>query len=493
VTYRPSDHRIAVIDIGSNSVRLVVFEGGGRFPAIAFNEKVMCGLGRTVAATRRLDPEGMVLALQTLDRFALLLREMRIKEVRAVATAAMRDAENGRAFVDAIETRCGFPVDLLSGGEEGRYSAMGVLAGIPEADGIVGDLGGGSLELVDIRQGAIGNAVSLPLGPLLLMDEFAKKRAAAIARIAETLQQAPWLGEGKGRDFYAVGGAWRALARLHLERGNYPLHILHHYEMDRAEVMEFCGVLAGMSAQSLVKAPRIAQRRLESLPMAAAVMRRIFELSGCRRLVISALGLREGLVYAAMPEELRKVDPLLDACGDIARRSGRFAEHADKLLEWTAPLFANESAADKRLRHAAALLSDVAWQGHPDYRAEKVLSEVLYGRFGGIDHRGAAKVALALYVAYGGTLGEGIAGDVERLLNNGDRNWSRTLGLGLRLAQRISGGTSSALRFARLEMSADTLFLKVQEPRQAIAGEVVCRRLDALAKAVGRKSAVLPE
>jgi exopolyphosphatase/guanosine-5'-triphosphate,3'-diphosphate pyrophosphatase len=492
VTRAPANHKIAVIDIGSNSVRLVVFDGNGRFPAVEFNEKVMCGLGRNLASSKKLHSEGMVSALQTLERFALLLQEMKVGDVRAVATAAVRDAENGKAFLEAVETRCKFKVQLLSGGEEARYSAMGVIAGIPEARGLVGDLGGGSLELVKVADGAVSDNVSLPLGPFLLMDEYKKGRAAVNARIADVLAQVPWIKDGKGQDFYGVGGAWRALARLHLERNNYPLHILHYYEMSRAQVLDFCAALSAMSVQSLAKVPRMPQRRAESLPVAAAVLQKLFEFSGARRLVVSALGLREGLVYAAMPEAVRKADPLLEACRDLARLSGRFPEHSEKLLQWTDPLFAKETPAQRRLRLAACMLADVAWRGHPDYRAEKVLSEVLFGRFGGIDHHGTALLALALYVCYGGTLGEGLSGDISRLLTEEDLARAKIIGLGLRLGQRLSGGTSSALGLATLELTGTTLLLKVQEAHQAMAGEVVVRRLEALAKAIGRKAAVVP-
>lgn len=492
MTRTPSKHKIAVIDIGSNSVRLVVFEGAGRFPAVEFNEKVMCGLGRGLATGKRLHPEGMVSALQTLERFALLLQEMKVTDIRAVATAAVRDADNGKPFLEAVETRCKFKVTLLSGSEEARTSAMGVIAGIPEADGLVGDLGGGSLELIRVGGGQVGDNVTLPLGPFLLQDDYKKSRAATVARIADTLSQVSWLKDGKGKDFYAVGGAWRALARLHLERNSYPLHILHYYEMSRAQVLDFCTALSGMSAQSLAKVPRTPQRRIESLPIAAAVLRKIFELSGARRLVVSALGLREGLVYSAMPEAVRKADPLLDACRELAEHSGRFPEHSEKLLRWIDPLFTAETPAERRLRLAACMLADVAWRGHPDYRAEKVLSEVVFGRFGGLDHRGTALLALALYICYGGNLGEGLSASLLRLLTEEEVARAQLVGLSLRLGQRLSGGTSSALAYASLELTQDALYLKVRESHQAVAGEVVARRLETLAKAMGRKAAVVP-
>lgn len=471
---------------------MVVFEGDGRFPAVSFNEKMLCGLGRTVAATRLLDEKGVVLALQTLERFAILVKRMRIRDVRAVATAAVRSAMNGQAFIEAIAIRCGFKVRVLTGSEEARYSAMGLLAGIPDADGVMADLGGGSLELVHIDKTRISESVSLPLGPFLLQDLVKKDKRALTARIDAVIGGVSWAGVGRDRDFYTVGGAWRALARIHIEQTNYPLHILHHYSIPRDDVIALCDIIASMSPQSLARLPNIAAKRAETLPLAATVLRRMFTVIKPRQLVVSALGLREGLLYAAMPDEVRNRDPLLDVCHEIAAQSGRFREHAQTLLDWTGPIFEGETPGDRRLRLAACLLSDVAWRGHPDYRAEMVLMEVLYGRFGGLDHRGAALIALALYVCYGGAIEHGVL-DIDRLLDANDLKRAELMGLTLRLGQRLSGGTSSALKLARLEIAGDALLLRVKAEHQAIVGDVVMRRFEALAKAIGRRAVLVPE
>ncbi|MDA5194379.1 Ppx/GppA family phosphatase [Govanella unica] len=492
MAHRTFDHRIAVIDIGSNSVRLVLFEGDGRFPAVAFNEKVLCGLGRNMSTSRKLDEKGMVMALQTLERFAILIKRMRVRDVRAVATAAVRAADNGSEFIEAITIRCGFKVQVLTGNEEARMSAMGVLAGIPDADGVMGDLGGGSLELVNIGPAGIGQNVSLPLGPFLLQDLMKKDKRALFAHIDDHLQRIPWFNIGRDRDFFTVGGAWRALARMHIEHTGYPLHILHHYRIPREDVLSLCTLVSSMSPQSLARIPNVAIKRAETLPFAATLLRRIFEVVKPKQLIVSALGLREGLIYSAMPEEVRKRDPLLDVCHDMAAQSGRFPEHAQALLDWTGPIFAGETVEDRRLRLATCMLSDVAWRGHPDYRADMVLLEVLYGRFGGLDHRGTALMALALYCCYGGTLDHEIA-HISRILDENDFKRAELMGLSLRLGQRLSGGTSSALKLARLEITKEALLLKVKAEQQTIAGEVVLRRLEALAKAIGRRAQIIPE
>jgi exopolyphosphatase/guanosine-5'-triphosphate,3'-diphosphate pyrophosphatase len=485
------DHRFAVIDIGSNSVRLVVYEGGGRFPQVIFNEKVLCGLGRDIGVTGNLSEPGMQLAMSTLKRFAILIRKMHVHEVRAVATAAMRDAGNGPAFVKEIRKTCGLPVAIISGREEARLSGLGVLCGTPEAEGIVGDLGGGSLELVRVGSGRIFDTVTLPMGPLLLMDEFSRSPEAASALLQKALAPLDWLKEGQGREFYAVGGAWRALGRVHMTRTKYPLHILHHYIIEGDQLLELTAAVMKMSPKMLAAIPGVAAKRAEILPLAAMILDCLFKKIKPSRIVISALGLREGLLFDRMAKPLKGRHPFIASCRDLADLSGRFPEHAKKLMVWVEPLFPDETVVDQRLRYAACILSDVGWRGHPDYRAEKVLLELLYGRYVGVDHKGCALVGLALYVCYGGMLGVGYARLAERLLSPDEIQRAKVIGLSLRLGQRFSGGTSAGLKAGLLSQSPTSVILTLGESNRDMAGDVVARRLDSLARALGKKAEIL--
>ena len=207
-TYRP----VAVVDIGSNSVRLVVYDGLRRSPTPVFNEKILCGLGKGVAITGKLADSGIARALAALRRFRALAKQIGVKQVFAVATAAAREATNGQTFIESAEEAIGVGINVLSGKEEARYAALGVIAGIPEADGIVGDLGGGSLELIDVQDGKLRDGITLPIGPLRLIDMSGGSIKRAKEIVDEYLEKATLLGNLKGRSFYAVGGTWRNLA-----------------------------------------------------------------------------------------------------------------------------------------------------------------------------------------------------------------------------------------------------------------------------------------
>jgi exopolyphosphatase/pppGpp-phosphohydrolase len=290
---------------------------------------------------------------------------------------------------------------VLSGEEEGKLAAMGVLAAIPEAAGVVGDLGGGSIELIELGNGAVGRAATLPLGPLRLVDiaDDDKKLKDVVDRLLATV---PWLVAPPDPVFYAVGGAWRGLARIHMAEMQYPLHVIQNYTLSRNETEKFLDFIAKQSRKSLDGLAGLSKKRLEWVPLAARVLARIVKRMEPKRVVFSAWGLREGHLYSLLSPAERAVDPLLAACAEAVRPTSRFPEMGEAINAWLAPLFPKEDAKFKRLRHAAALLSDIAWNEHPDYRAEQAVRHALYMPVAGIDHPGRAFVATALHARYGG-------------------------------------------------------------------------------------------
>lgn len=478
-----SINHIGVIDTGSNSVRLVVYDGLRRTPLPLFNEKVFCGLGKSVAAGGRIEGEAAQSTRTTLRRFAILLRAMNVTRIEAVATAASREAENGQEFIAALSSEIGIDIRIISGAEEGRLSALGVMAGNPFARGLAGDLGGSSIELVEIGDMGPGRVETLPLGPLKVKKSGTDQLDR---RIDEILSGHEWLENFTGETFYAVGGSWRSLAQAHIESIDHPVRVIHEYSIDTSEALRFTAAVSRMPQAELEALPGLSKRRAETAAAAAAVLNRILRRSGVRRVVFSAYGLREGLLFDHLPANVQKKDPLLTACEEKAVSRGRFPEHADEITLWTAALFEGETASAARLRHCASLLSDIGWRVHPDHRANQCLMEVMNAQFAGITHLGRALLALAIYFRYRAEAAEGDVGRLMSYAGEAGRN-ARILGLALRLAHTISGGVGGILRDCSLQLQPDELLLHLPARYVDLAGDALNKRLRQLAQALGRK------
>jgi exopolyphosphatase / guanosine-5'-triphosphate,3'-diphosphate pyrophosphatase len=482
---------IGVVDIGSNSIRLVVFDRLSRAPLPLFNEKILSGLGRGLGETGRLSEEGVVSALDNLTRFAALAHAMGLRHLGVLATAAVRDAENGREFVDAVRARSGLKPRILSGAEEAEMSAAGVTAGIPDAHGVMGDLGGGSLELVRLNRGRSGPHATLPFGPLRLreaLDNDGKGRVRDV--IDEALHGLGWLRSAKGRAFYAVGGAWRGIARLHMDHVGYPLRVIQNYALSLEAAEEFIGLLAGMGRESLLRIGRVPRKRLEGLPVAALVLGRVLREMRPSELVFSAFGLREGYVHQRLAPAQRAKDPLLDACEAVAARHPRFDLDGAALDTWIAPLFRKSPAAFRRLRLATCILADFAWTEHPDYRADIAFRRTLHMPLSAIDHAGRAFLAMALYTRYDGTQGSDLTRPAWRLLDETQLSEAWRVGLALRLAFSLSAGAKGILRRTSIEGDGGKLRLRLPNALRALAAETVERRLAALADALDKKATI---
>jgi exopolyphosphatase/guanosine-5'-triphosphate,3'-diphosphate pyrophosphatase len=482
--------RVAVVDIGSNSIRLVVFTRAARAPFTLFNEKVLCGLGRGLDASGKLNESGAKLALENLARFVKLAEAMDVTRLDLIATAAVRDAGNGAEFVREIEKRCGAKVRILSGEEEARMSAMGVVSGIPEADGFMGDLGGASVELVALDHGEVGAHATLPLGPLRLKESAVDDLDAAHKVIDKHLESVDWLPKLRGRAFYPVGGAWRTLARIHMEQSNYPLHVIHHYNISRRQAEDLARIVARLGRRSLASMPNLSKRRVETLPFAALLLERLLRLAKPERVIFSAFGLREGYLYAGLSRAERAKDPLSAACAEFAEVEGRFGDQGQLLQAWLDPVFRKDSERERGLRLNACTLGDVGWREHPDYRAEQVFTRILRLPIAGVDHAGRVAVALALYARYAGDMDTEFFRHVLNMLTEEEREHWISVGLALRLAYSLSAGTADVLRRAQLNMTDSKLTLTLPRSSQVLYGEAVERRLEALGRALGRNVAV---
>jgi len=480
---------VGVIDIGSNSLRLVLYDRIGRAPNVLFNEKVMCALGRSLNSTGRLNPDGVALARDNIERFVMLAHQLGVSRLDVLATSAVRDAEDGPGFVAEIERRTGVKVAVIDGMREGRLSASGVLAGIPDADGITGDLGGGSVELAITGPQPSGFVVSLPIGPLRLLEAAGDPHTA----IDKAIETVPWLAQATDKPFYAVGGAWRALARIHMEHNHYPLHVIQNYALERPEAELFLGLIERQSRRSLEKIMGFSRKRLETVPLAAYVLAKLVTKIKPSRIVFSAFGLREGHLFELLSPAEQRQDPLLIACADMARVNPRFGAGGDELLAWTDALFPNETPAQRRLRRAAALVSDIGWSEHPDYRDEQIFMRCLRMPVPGIDHGGRVFIANALHARYGGEAEMPIVAGTRGLLDEAVFLQARAVGHAFRLAYTLTGGAPGLLHRTSVALEAASVALTIPEHTAIYTGEAVQRRLDALGRALGRRTLIRTE
>ena len=486
----PDDPLTGIVDIGSNSIRLVVYRGHERTPHNLFNEKVMAGLGRGVAADGRLSEEGMRVAEAALARFAMLCADMQVDMLRTVATAAVRDAANRDEFIARVDRASGFSVEVISGDDEARLAGLGVIAGIPDADGVVGDLGGGSLELIRVAGGQVHDRISLPIGSLKL-DALRKANGRALAGfIDKALKKVSWATEGRGKPFYMVGGSWRALTQLHMHLSDYPLPVVHQYVMAAEAPARLARTLAHMLPKSVKAVPHISSSRIPQLPGAAVLLRAVGKRLGSSHFVASAYGLREGLLFEGLSAVTQAQDPLIAAARAEGERQGRFPEHGDALMAWMNGLFSPESAADLRLRAVCCLLSDIAWRAHPDFRAERGLDVALHGNWVAISARERAMLGAALFACFGGTASDPAAALLPQLADAASLQRARMWGLALRLGQRLTGGTAEALASGRLHRDGDSLVLTLAAHHAVLSGETVQRRLKSLAQAMGLKGII---
>jgi exopolyphosphatase / guanosine-5'-triphosphate,3'-diphosphate pyrophosphatase len=481
---------VAVVDIGSNSVRLVVYEGATRSPTPLFNEKVLCGLGRTLASTGRLAADAIPRALRALRRFRALIDQMGARKVEIIATAAVREALNGPEFVAQAERVLDMPITVLTGTQEAELAAWGVVSGIHNADGIAGDLGGGSLELVDVRGGELAQAATLPLGGLRLIDASGGNLKKAREIVDSELAKIDWLDKGRGRDFYAIGGTWRALARLHMVQTSYPLSVMHNYRIEAADALKFASLLDQQSQSSLAGIRDISSARRETIPYGALVLERLLRLMKPKAVVASVFGIREGLVYSLLSEEERRKDALIAACDDLARRRSRSVDSAYELCFWTDALFRApglpETSEQRRLRHAACLLSDIGWQAHPDYRGIQSLNLVAHGNFIGVDHPGRAFLALILYYRAEGNMKDELSQSLIELVDKDMLKRARILGAAFRAAHTVSAAMPGVLTNTPIAYEGNRLVWTLPEPYSNLEGERVDRRFRDLANLVER-------
>lgn len=476
-----------VIDVGSNSVRMVIYQIDGRAMTPIFNEKVMAGLGRNLAQTGMLSQSGEMIALDALRRFHALLEARGFDSLDVVATAAVRDARNGPDFVARVAREIGFAIRVLPGAEEARLSAQGVMAGAPDADGVVGDLGGSSLELVKLTKGVIGGGETHALGPLALMDTAAFS-ADRVQHFADSvLSKSRVLSDHSGV-FYAVGGAWRALGRHDIKRRHHPLGVLNFHEMTRRQVSVLIDVVSRQSRKSLEKSgEETTARRADALPYAAIILDRLLAIGNFHSVILSSYGLREGILFERLSQGARAIHPLVAAAEAFGAPGERARAFGRALADWIEPVFAGRApsfdvARDRVLRAAACRLADYGGALHPDQRQESMFNLVLRAHFAAITHAERAFIAAAMHHRYSrGAPDQELA---FHLLNDHQKTAAAALGAAMRLGAELSGRAPSLLQAFTLTMSEGKLVITGASERKHLLTEPVLRRVEPLAEAL---------
>ena len=482
--------RVGVVDVGSNSVRMVVFDGAARSPAYFYNEKIMCGLGKGLAETGRLNPTGRVRALAALKRFALLAEGMGVDPLTVVATAATREAEDGPEFQADVLRETGLRLWVINGDEEARLSAQGVLLGWPEAKGLVCDIGGNSMELARIGNGEVGKRISTPLGPFRLQQVTGgdAKRRALIERILKTAHAAV---KSTGERIYLVGGSWRVIARLDMERRNYPLTVLHEYRMTPQSLLDTLDWIAGSDLPILRARTGTSSERMELVPLACEVLRELIRIFKPSEIDVSAYGIREGLLFEQMPPRLRQRDPLIEAARMAEMTSARVPGFGKKLYEFLLPLFKDADKERLRLIKAACLLHDTTWRAHPDYRAEVCFDNATRANLGGLDHPGRVFLGLSLLHRYKNSRSGSRLEPLFRLLTDEQIQDAEVLGKAMRFGAMFSVADPSEAGSLRWQAKKRILELSLTERGHSLFGEVAQSRFASLALALKAQTRII--
>jgi len=436
-------------------------------PVVLHNEKVTARLGRSLADTGLLPDKSMATALAALARYAEVIRLRGITRVETVATAASRDAGNGPEFLAKV-AELGLAPRLLTGEEEALAAAHGVIGAFPGAKGVVADLGGGSLELTDIADGAADHGISLPLGTL----QLAALRAAGPAKFARKVKRhlaRAKLGNVPGQPLYLVGGSSRSLARHATQRLDWPLDDPHGLTLAPEVALRlFRSAAQGKFGKATAG---ISQSRLAAMPDAAALLGAVIRALEPSEVVFSGWGLREGLLFHSLSAKQRAEDPLIAAVADWVAPHGITTDLAGQVSAWIAPAAGDGT---DRLRLAATMLALALWQIEPNLRCDLALDWALRKRWIGIDAADRALLAMAALASTGETTP---SARLTRLASEAALHEATAWGLALRLCRKLTTYAWPALADSALTRTDDCLTLAVHGTSALLVTDAVEKEL----------------
>jgi len=473
--HQQKEGRLAVIDIGSSMVRLVIYDNGA-YPHLFLNHKVWCllgkhkGKGQFVLAEDRMDR-----AASAIEWFLWVCKQSGVSTVLAVASSAVRDADNGVEFVERIRQDYGLRIEIIEGSAEAELAAKGALTSVPDSNGLVVDLGGGSL---DICLSNLSKHASLPLGVLTLQALSKKNPRKAEAVMREGLQRVKWLKNGVGQDLVAIGSGMRSIAKLHMAENAYPMRILHDYRIDRLEAIDFCEQF--MKGKVSRRLPGMTRAWREILPYRAAALSALLKETDAERVRFASFGLREGVLFSQLENDVMGGDPLLSFAKDMAERDGRGSGYGAHLAKWASGILPD---VELRLLQVATLFSEVGWREQAAYRAQGAFEMIYGGSFVAVGHRNRARLALMVYFRHENKMMPGMAARVKGVVTKEEIEQAKVVGALLHLASLLDPGAQGLLDNFSLEKTEDgTLELHGPKPFMAMESETVAKCLKFLNK-----------
>lgn len=415
---------IGVIDIGSNSVHLVIGEYfNNEYFQVIDDVKVNVRLSEGMAETGQLQRDRMDFGLETLAMFKSMCDAYGIEKVITVATAAIRKAANGKDYVAEIKEKIGMEVEIISGDKEASMDYLGAVNTLEIKDALLMDIGGGSTEFVLIRERRKVDSISLPFGSVDLSEEFdladeitGEKIDAVDRYLNKLFEKLPILSEAKGFPVIGVGGTIRNVGRIHRNIIDYPMEIAHNYHMKASEVRQVCDLAAGMNLVERTNLKGLSKGRTDIFVGSSHTLERVMGYIGSPELIISNAGIRDGIVfdYFGYNEDNLVYDIFELSLLDIVLNYNVNVPHAyhvlrlaKSLFEQLKPLHGITQDVEKMLK-ASAMLHDsgikIQYGNHHEHSFYIILNagllgieqkEILMSAFIALNHRTNKKIKIS--------------------------------------------------------------------------------------------------
>jgi exopolyphosphatase/guanosine-5'-triphosphate,3'-diphosphate pyrophosphatase len=398
---------------------------------------------------------------------------MKVESCYPIATAAVRRAKNGSEFRDPAENILGMPVQILSKADEANHVSRGLTLNLPEATGLVADLGGGSIEIIALRRGEVCHSVSLNYGHL---------SSVTASEIGSALAEHSWIRDFGAKQLFGVGGSFRTIGSAFISRTGYPLHVLHGLKIKRKDVLAICRDLRS-DEPSLEGVPL---SRAATIPVAAMIIQELIEFSKVYRLTVSGTSVRDGVIAINELNANQQADFLMAVSEEIAESTGRVANVSPALKKFLKPLSKICLAGSERLINVAANMSDLCWHEHSDLRGDIAARHVLSLPVNCVTHKERVWLAVALYHRHFGLKpNKARPQDLDVLLSKKRISDAMIIGLAMRFALDLSAGTGVPLRLIKLFFEGNRLVLSVDPSIKNFIDRRCRQKFDQLAAELG--------